>query len=106
MPFTNACFISYRHAGPASEIVRGLVGKLAEQLALLSPSYPIYVDEKRLKAGDYLDAELAAAMCRSICMVLLFTPEYFDLDHPYCAREYRGMKTIEAARQQSLPAQY
>jgi hypothetical protein len=106
VPVTNACFISYRHAGPASEIVRRLCGTLAEQLALLSANYPIYIDEKRLKPGDYLDAELASQMCRSTCMVLLFTPEYFDIEHPYCAREYQGMRRLETARRQLLPAEY
>lgn len=106
MALQNACFVSYRHAGPASEIVRSLCSKLSEQLALLSANYPVYVDEKRLKPGDYLDDELASQMCRSACMVLLFTPEYFDLEHPYCAREYLGMRRLEDTRRQLLPAQY
>jgi hypothetical protein len=106
MPLENACFISYRHAGPASEIVSRLCEKLAEQLALFSANYPVFVDKKRLRPGDYLDDELAKQMCRSACMVLLFTPEYFDLEHPYCAREYLGMRRIEEARRLLLPAEY
>jgi hypothetical protein len=103
MSFTNACFISYRHAGAASEIVRRLCLTLAEQLALLSANYPVYVDTKRLRPGDYLDDELAEQLCRSTCMVLLFTPEYFDLEYPYCAREYAGMRRIEDARRDAMP---
>ena len=106
MSFTNACFISYRHAGAASEIVRRLCSTLSEQLALLSANYPVYVDTKRLLPGDYLDDELAEQLCRSTCMVLLFTPEYFDLEHPYCAREYAGMQKIEETRRDALPAAY
>jgi len=104
MTFSNACFVSYRHAGPATEIVRRFCATLEVQLALLTPNLRVYRDERRLAPGDYLDAELAMEMCRSTCMVLLFTPEYFDVNHPYCAREYRGMVALEERRQRVLPS--
>ena len=101
MPFEHACFVSYRHAGPATDIVAGFCEKLAAQLALYT-NYQIFRDRKRLAPGDYLDNELATAMCRSSCMVLLFTPHYFDLDHPYCAREYQAMLELERRRRPML----
>src|SRR5262249_52962593 len=49
-----------------------------------------------------IDATLARAMCESVCMVLVFSPKYFDRFYPYCAREYRGMLDIEARRLRAL----
>ncbi|HKO57558.1 MAG TPA: TIR domain-containing protein [Thermoanaerobaculia bacterium] len=104
MSLRNACFISYRHAGPATPIVRAFCDVLQEQLALLAPSLPIYRDNL-LGPGDYVEADLARGMCGSACMVLLFTPEYFDVHHSYCAREYRAMVALEKRRQDALPAE-
>jgi len=103
MTISNACFVSYRHAGPATEIVRRFCHELSVQLALLTPTLGVDVDERSLRPGDYIDDGLALEMCRSTCMVLLFTPEYFDVNHPYCAREYRGMVALEERRRDALP---
>ena len=59
---------------------------------------PIYRDDKRLQGGDFFNPALARSLCESVCMIMVFTPTYFDSDHPYCTREYLGMKHLEEVR--------
>jgi hypothetical protein len=96
----NACFISYRHTGDieADKFVRTFVIQLKKQVALCMPGVPIFFDEQGLKVGDQYKGELAYQLCRSACMVLIFSPLYFDIHHHYCALEYKGMLEIERKR--------
>ena len=65
---------------------------------LQSRGAAVYLDRTRLKGGDFFNRELARALCESACMILVFLPGYFDSTHSYCAREYRAMVQLEAAR--------
>ncbi len=101
MPYRHACFLSYRHA--QSEIlvrfVQDLEAALTDELALVS-ELPVYTDTKRLQGGDFFNEGIARALCESVCMVVVFVPEYFHPDHPYCTREYLAMKHLETVRLQ------
>lgn len=99
MPLNHACFISYRHL-PGShnkrmiaELYDALVSEIANWV-----SKPIYLDDKRLKGGDFLDPLLARALCESVCMIVVYIPTYFDEDFTYCAREYKAMEIVEQRR--------
>ena len=105
MPFTNVCFISYRHGGQehSRKLIESFYQTLAGQLDLYIPGSRVYLDARRLRGGDFFDQELASQLCRSVCMILLFNPFYFDLSNPYCAREYRAMVGLEQQRLGLLP---
>jgi hypothetical protein len=101
MPFQYACFISYPHG--KGQLVKSFIAKLREALIdyldpYLSSDQLVFLDEDRLKGGDLLDAKLAVELCNSACMILVFSPRYFDRTHPYCAREYRAMEKLEEER--------
>jgi len=98
--FENACFISYAHCRneTAREVVEAFKSALEGQVQLYMPHHRVYRDTERLGGGDFFNRELAEQLCRSVCMVLLFNPGYFDCNHPYCAREYKAMVTLEAER--------
>ena len=100
MPFKYACFLSYRvGAEPgANNLYLTLKQKLAEQVDLYMPGLGIYLDRERLQGGDLYNSELAHALCHSVCMVVLFSPQYFDAEHTYCAREYQAMVRLEGLR--------
>lgn len=104
--FENACFISYTHSDPTQEVVEAFEKALAVQVALYLPRLRVFRDRGRLRVGDFFDPELAEQLCRSVCMVLLFNPCYFDRDHPYCAREYKAMEKLEAQRRGLLPDEH
>jgi TIR domain len=99
MSHINACFISYRHTNADSQkYVQAFVKQLGKQLGLLLPNAPLFFDEEGLKVGDLYNEELAGELCRSACMVMFFLPLHFDINHPYCAREYHAMLDLEKQR--------
>lgn len=97
--FKHACLLSYRHGQQAikERCIRQLHDGLAAELELLREE-DIYVDYERLKGGQFLDPNLARAIYESACMIMVYHPTYFDLDHTYCAREYRAMVALEQQR--------
>jgi hypothetical protein len=108
MPFRYACFVSYRHGQGDVETVRDTVLRFRQSLAgelAFWLDLPVYLDESRLQPGHLYNEALATALCQSVCMVMLFTPTYFDSAHRYCAREYHGMLALEQQRLAHLDAE-
>jgi len=100
MAFEHACFVSYRHheqSALAERFLADLCAALRNELTVLVEE-DIFVDRERLRGGIFFDPALARALCRSICMVVIYTPTYFSRLKPYCAREYRAMEMLEEKR--------
>jgi hypothetical protein len=99
MSFEFCCFISYPHGQSnvlvpfISDFVDGL-----EKEVYAQTSKKVFVDQKYLQGGDWLDEEIGPSICRSACMILFYTPLYFDTDHIYCARELKAMQDLEEKR--------
>lgn len=105
MAFAHSCFISYRHTKGYKGQVETLriVDELKAELEMLVAE-EVYRDTERLKGADFYNESLARAICRSVCMVVLFWPTYFDDAHLFCAREFKAMEKLEAQRLRLLPA--
>ncbi len=105
MSFAHACFISYRWTqhDPGQAFMTQFCDVLAGEIELLT-DLDVYRDEDDLGVGDLVDQKVAEALCRSVCMVLVYTPRYFSIKHPYCAREYQAMVGLEQARREILSA--
>jgi hypothetical protein len=58
----------------------------------------LFVDRERMRGGTLFNPALANALCKSVCMIVVYTPTYFSWAHTYCAREYRAMEKLEEAR--------
>ncbi len=103
MPIKYSCFISYRHTETeeAQRFTEDLYNALSGQLEPLL-SQKVFLDDKRLQGGQFLKKAISGALCQSACMVMIFTPQYFDKEHTYCAREYKGMLELEQKRLQLL----
>jgi TIR domain-containing protein len=100
MPFEHACFISYRHheqSQLAERFILDLSEALRNELTLMIEE-DIFVDRERMKGGMFFNPALAHALCKSVCMIVVYTPTYFSRVHTYCAREYRAMEMLEKAR--------
>jgi hypothetical protein len=105
MSFQYACFVSYRHH-EQSEIAEQFIDQLCTALRnelTLQMEEQLYVDRARMRIGTTFNEALAIALCRSVCMVMVYTPTYFSQQHPYCAREFKAMENIELARLAHLP---
>lgn len=97
MPFKYSCFISY--CGGESSFMRTFLEQLQKCLEDYLDLYldeKVYLDKSRLEAGCYYNEELASSICRSVCMIIVYTPKYKK--HPYCLREYEAMELIQKRR--------
>ncbi len=100
MAFQYACFVSYRHHDQsqiAERFILDLCSALRNELAMQLDE-DIYVDRQRMQIGTTFNEALASALCRSVCMVMVYTPTYFSRQHLYCAREFKAMEGIEGSR--------
>jgi hypothetical protein len=107
MSFEHACFISYRHheqSRIAERFILDLSSALRNELVLMMEE-DIFFDRERMQGGAFFNPALANALCKSICMIVIYTPTYFSTAHTYCAREYRAMEKLEQARLSRLKDQ-
>jgi TIR domain len=98
MEFKYSCFISYRHH--QNQLIERFITDLQEALdseLTLTTDLPVYVD-RQLQAGDHFNKAIEKALCESVCMIMVFTPTYFNIKSPYCAREYKAMEQLEQRR--------
>jgi TIR domain len=97
----HACFVSYAHGDEIimksflKQFIQVLNGHLAQCI-----DEKIYIDEDRLKPGYNFNLALAQAMCKSVCMIVLFNPRYER--RSYCLREFLAMEILENERIQLL----
>jgi hypothetical protein len=100
MPFQYSCFISHRNHDQnalADRFIDDLCDALRNELSMMTDA-DIFVDRKGMRGGQFIDPTLSHALCMSACMVVVYTPVYFDLKKTYCAREYRAMEALETER--------
>jgi hypothetical protein len=101
MAFEYCCFISYSH-NPGylpEKFIWDLYNALTSEIGALTREIAVCcVDWDRLKGGDFYNKRLSKALCKSACMVAVYTPTYFDETHTYCTREFKAMKNLETVR--------
>jgi hypothetical protein len=99
MPFKYSCFISYRHATQykGRDYVDHFVEELKAELEL-QVAHEVCRDIERIKGAEFYQEVLAASLCKSLCMVVLFWPTYFSREHTFCAREFKAMEALEEQR--------
>jgi hypothetical protein len=104
MAIEYCCFVSYPHGQDdvlvpfVQDFVKGLETEIYAQ-----QRRRVWADYKFLKSGNLLDESIGSELCRSACMVLLYTPLYFDSDHTTCARELHAMLKLEEQRMATIP---
>ncbi len=101
MPIKYSCFISYRRR--SAELAQDFHLSLDRELRHWT-SLPIFRDDTEIKGGDFLENKISLALCESACMVMIYTPTYFDMFRTYCAREFKAMEVLEAKRNKMLGA--
>lgn len=77
----------------------GFMKQLAEALNSTIEIYlknkKVYIDEELQPSDDYKKV-LAKAICKSICMVVVYTPAYNQSD--FCLKEFTAMEVLEKKR--------
>jgi hypothetical protein len=105
MSLRYACFISYRQSVGVtlSELIEQFLTALGGELDPLVGAGRIFRDKEELKPGVFFEEKIAKAIHQSVCMIMVYTPTYFDKHHTYCAREFKTMEKIESERLKLLP---
>lgn len=99
MNFEYSCFISYRHdQGEVFDTFMDQFLKALQSELKMLLDIDIFKDREKLITGSILDKNLAKALCKSVCMIFIYTPKYFNREKTYCAREFLLMKNIEKNR--------
>lgn len=101
MSFEYSCFFSYRHVEPEHELYasfnsalhRSITSRLAGHISL-----PPFWDTKRITGGYHPEKVISDALCKSVCMIMVYTKTYFDAPRLFCAREYFAMLDIQRRR--------
>jgi hypothetical protein len=99
MDFDYSFFISYRHA--EGRLMTKFMDQLIQGLKDYTEPYldlPMFHDREGLEGGDFYDDKFGRALIRSVCMILVYTPTYFDRRKTYCTREFFAMEQIETIR--------
>ena len=98
MPFSYSCFVSYRHMEfePGRSSIKRVVDALKGQLEYSAP-LPVFLDQDRLRGGQFYQEALAQQLCQSACMIMLYWPTYFSQEHTFCSREFKLMERLEAS---------
>jgi hypothetical protein len=104
MPLINASFISYRHGqyDLMRDFTTDFCAALRCELEPMLDGGGIYLDNDRLRGGDFYNEALARNLYESATMVMVYTPTYFNYEHTYCAREYKAMEALERHRLSTL----
>ena len=79
MAIKYACFVSYRHS--QHELVKGFIEKFSSALKGHVEGWveeEIFIDKDGLQGGDLLNPKVAEAICQSACLIVIFTPRYFN----------------------------
>lgn len=100
----HACFISYRHpaaaGGREEKLINHVVKAITEHVQIYTHEHEVFFDKNRLTPGYQYDEQLAKAICRSACMVIVYWPSYLESD--YCRKEVETMLKIEQKRREIL----
>ncbi|MDZ7966417.1 MAG: toll/interleukin-1 receptor domain-containing protein [Nostoc sp. DedSLP03] len=98
MPFEYSCFISFRHS--KHKLLQKFVENIYDHLSTFLSVYKknVFLDRESLKNGDLLNESIAFNLCHSAFMVMIYTPDYLDENHTWCAREYKAMLRLEQER--------
>lgn len=99
MSFEFCCFVSYPHGqdNVLVPFVDDFVSGLSKEIYAQTRK-KIWIDYKFLTGGVRVNEKIGQGICKSACMIVFYTPLYFDAEHTYCAQEFRAMELLEEER--------
>jgi hypothetical protein len=106
MPLEYCCFISYPHG--QDNVLQPLMKEFLEGLRAeiyAQTRKRLWIDFECLQGGDRWNDKLGSDLCKSVCMIVVYTPLYFDPENAFCGREYKAMEILEEKRLKLLPPQ-
>jgi TIR domain len=98
-----SAFISYRHTNILTIYAEEFVKDLEDELKHISKHHKIFFDKNRI--NGIIEKTIAPALCKSVCMVVLFSPTYYEYDNheiPWCVQELVAFHDSEIERLATL----
>ena len=103
MTLKYSCFISYSSSSELEMLAaRQLKEALENEIGAWIRGKDIYIYEGELDGGDIYSEVLKDALCRSVCMIMIFTKSYFHEDYTFCTKEFLMMEALEKRRLKKL----
>ncbi len=98
--YGNHCFVSWPHT--KSEVLldcaRNIKKLIEEYLAISIPNPRVFIDEEGIPVGDEWEKTLRHELCKSIVMVAICAPIYYDPSHKWCGLEFAAMDILSQKR--------
>jgi len=95
------CFISYPNVGDViiTKCVEKLKDDIQNGLKPLQIHAPeVFLDKKDVNSGEEWEKSMPDALCRSLVLVAVCAPAYFDPRHKWCGIEWNTMKELTLKR--------
>lgn len=107
MAFEYGCFISYRHLDGIVPFVQRLAKDIERDLASQGiPELRVFLDENRIQPGNPFNQQIPSSLCKSIVMVVIYVPAYFDNEKPYCTKEFVAFMEHEERRLREIAQKF
>jgi len=92
----HACFLSFPVNSNDNDLILTAVKEiqlgLKDELSARTTEFDVFAETDRT----------AMDLCESACMIMIYTPLYFDRSNILCAQEYRAMSKLEKVRLAAL----
>ena len=104
MPLRHTCFISHRHGQHdlMKRFVREFMEALCAEMEMQIRPAGVYLDQEQIEGGDFFNESLARNLFESACLIMVYTPAYFDPENTFCTREFLAMESLERDRLRML----
>jgi TIR domain len=107
--FEYACFVSYRNSRKVDGLISSfalelthaleqyLDAHLVDDISQYDNEHLVFLDRRILDEGDFLPPALGQGLAKSLCWIVVFTPNYLG-GALWCASELHTMLELETAR--------
>ncbi len=94
------CFISWPHtkSRELTQCARKVKEAIEESLALSIARPKVFWDESEIYGGANWQETLLRSLCKSVAMVSICAPIYYDPSHPWCGLEWAAMHGLSRKR--------
>ncbi len=94
------CFISWPHtkSTDVSDCARNVKKLIEEYLAISVPNPRVFLDETGIPGGAEWQETLRHVLCKSVTMIAICAPIYYDPSHKWCGLEWAAMDMLSQKR--------
>jgi hypothetical protein len=98
--YEHHCFISWPHveSNDVKDCARNVKRMIREYLSISVSRPEVFLDEDGIPGGAEWEETLRRKLCRSVTMVAICAPIYYDSSHKWCGLEWAAMDMLSTIR--------